>query len=358
MTDSRLTWLLADVKTRRQQLENEDRAAIEKRAQEAADAGVFSVTDKTALPPGGTRHDYWSMGPYWWPNPNTSDGLPYIRRDGEVNPAVAQGQFDTHRTKHMIASVSALTDGWVITRNPDYARQAHRLVQTFFLDPAKRMNPSLTYGQSIPGICDGRGIGIIETSSFLKLVNNALIFETENLWPQQDCQALRTWFSQYLDWLLTSAHGLEERRQGNNHGTWMDAQLAAYALYANRPAVARQIILQIPSWRIDTQIAPDGSQPHELARTRTFDYSIFNLEAFVSMAVMGRHVGVDLWQYTSPTGGSIKAALNYMAPYADETKAWPFQQIDPHQGEPNLDLNPRPHQRLKAMLQLAAAQCA
>ena len=54
-----------------------------KRADEHLKKGPYSVTYKKALPPSGDKHDYISMGPYWWPNPKTADGLPYIRRDGE-----------------------------------------------------------------------------------------------------------------------------------------------------------------------------------------------------------------------------------------------------------------------------------
>ena len=46
--------------------------------------GPWSVMDKQHVPPSGDKHDYMSLGPYWWPDPDKPDGLPYIRRDGEV----------------------------------------------------------------------------------------------------------------------------------------------------------------------------------------------------------------------------------------------------------------------------------
>ena len=39
------------------------------------------VDGKKLVAPSGDKHDYISVGTYWWPNPDTSDGLPYIRRD-------------------------------------------------------------------------------------------------------------------------------------------------------------------------------------------------------------------------------------------------------------------------------------
>jgi hypothetical protein len=31
-----------------------------------------------------------SLAPYWWPDPKSPNGLPYIRRDGERNPEIKQ----------------------------------------------------------------------------------------------------------------------------------------------------------------------------------------------------------------------------------------------------------------------------
>src|SRR4051812_37934879 len=55
-------------------------------AQKAMAAGPWSVIDKKQLAPSGDVHDYMSFGPYWWPDTTKPNGLPYIRRDGVVNP--------------------------------------------------------------------------------------------------------------------------------------------------------------------------------------------------------------------------------------------------------------------------------
>ena len=34
--------------------------------------------------PSGDVHDYVSVAPYFWPNPDTPDGLPWVGRDGYV----------------------------------------------------------------------------------------------------------------------------------------------------------------------------------------------------------------------------------------------------------------------------------
>ena len=61
-----------------------------------------TVMDKTQVPASGDKHDYLSLAPYWWPNPQTSDGLPYIRIDGEVNPETRGVHTDFQRRGSMI----------------------------------------------------------------------------------------------------------------------------------------------------------------------------------------------------------------------------------------------------------------
>ena len=63
--------------------------------------------------------------------------------------------------------------------------------------------------------------------------------------------------------------------------------------------------------RIDTQIEPDGSQPHELKRTRSFNYSTMNLDAFFRLGILAENVGINLWEYESQDGRSYKQALEY-----------------------------------------------
>src|SRR5258705_7934195 len=62
-------------------------AELERDAKSALSAGPFSVVEKTNVPPSGDKHDYMSIGPYFWPDPASSNGLPYIRHDVRRNPA-------------------------------------------------------------------------------------------------------------------------------------------------------------------------------------------------------------------------------------------------------------------------------
>lgn len=301
------------------------------RLREEADGALqqapVSVMDKELAPPSGDKHDYMSFGPYWWPDPEKEDGLPFIRRDGEVYPGSQAG--DRQALGAVIAGVETLALAYWYTRNEAYAAHAARLLRVFFLDPATRMNPHLEYGQAIPGRVLGRGVGIIDTGGLPRLVDAIGLLAASPAWTPTDQSGMVAWCAAYLHWLLTSAHGIDEWRAANNHGTYYDMQVAALALFVGQTDLARQVLAESTVRRIEPQIAPDGSQPHELARTKALGYSIMNLNGMFALAALGEKVGLDLWRYVPLHGGGLRAALDWLAPYADPAVEWPYPQIVP-----------------------------
>jgi len=296
-------------------------------ADSALHAGPFSVMQKQTVPPSGDKHDYLSMAPYWWPDSTKPDGLPYIRRDGVMNPQTRL-DHDGLRFGAMTDAVEALALAYWLTGSEKYAARASFLVRTWFIAPATRMNPNLRFAQAILGVTEGRGIGILDLRAFSRLVDALRILELSTSWPGADRAEFSRWCSDYLAWLRESANGKEERSQSNNHGTLYDMQLASIAIFLGDSALARGLLKSAEA-RVDSQIAGDGSQPLELARTRPIHYSLFNLDAFTQLAEMGRHVGVDLWRYRNAKGGSIESALRFIAPYAGGAKKWNSPDIAP-----------------------------
>jgi len=292
---------------------------------EALVAGPFSVMDKEAIPPSGDKHDYMSTGPYWWPDPHSSDGLPYVRRDGETNPDRDRG--DNVALAKMSAAVETLALAWYLLRDPACAVRAARLLRAWFFDDQTRMNPDLEYAQAIPGLCDGRGIGIIDTAPLVRLIDAVGMLADSNTWTRADQHELQAWFVAYGDWLVHSDYGRDEFRMENNHGTWYDVQAAIYALFTSQPRLARRLLATAVSLRIAEAINPDGSQPHELKRTRALGYATFNLEGLFALAGLGEHVGMDLWHFATPDGRSIRAALDWLIPYGVDRRPWPYEQI-------------------------------
>jgi hypothetical protein len=286
-----------------------------------------SVIQKHRVPESGDRHDYMSFAPYSWPDTTKPGGLPYINRDGQVNPA---SRVDSDRQPFGLMSdaVETLALAYFLSDDEAYARHAALLLRTWFLDSATRMNPNLKYGQAIPGVTVGRGIGLIDTRGLAQVVDAVALLRGSPSWTRADDAGMRAWSRAFLTWMRTSKLGHDEETTKNNHGTWYDVQVTSLALFVGDTAEARAAVERGRD-HIEKQILPDGRQPAELARTRSLSYSVFNVDAHTRLAELARFVGVDLWHYRSPSGGSLRAAILYLAPYADERTQWPGQQITP-----------------------------
>ena len=296
-------------------------------AEKAMDKGPYSVTYKEKIPPSGDKRDYMSVGPYWWPDTTKPDGLPYIRKDGIVNPERYEIQ-DAEFFKAVCHDVLLLSVSNYFTGNKKYADKAVDILRTWFLDEDTRMNPNLNYGQSIPGRTEGRGIGLIDTRTLVHLIDGIQLLKVTGHISWADYEGIQMWFKQFLDWMMTSPIGLDEADEHNNHGTYYDVQTAAIALYTDQKKLAADILENQTKMRIESQFADDGSQPHELARTLSWDYSVMNLMGFFELALLAENVGIDLWYYVTPQGKSLKKAFLWFLPYAEGT-SWEYKQIKP-----------------------------
>src|SRR5215467_7190415 len=301
-------------------------AAIREAADRAVPEGPFSVMDKQIAPPSGDKHDYMSMGTYWWPNPKTANGLPYVRHDGERNPEIEK--IPDHQNMGRVGKDSRiLALAFYVTGEEAYAARSALLLRTWFLDPATRMNPNLNFGQGIPGITTGRGTGIIDSHGLTDVVDAAGLLAGSKNWTPADEQGIEKWFAAYLSWLQQSPIGQDEAKAANNHGTFYDVQVADFALFTGKKELAREVIEQAKEKRLARQVMSDGSQPLEAARTRGLSYTLFNLEGLMQLALLGEHVGVDLWGFQTKDGRSIPKTLDYAVPYAAGDKKWEGQQI-------------------------------
>lgn len=285
----------------------------------------FSVMDKAFSPVSGNKHDYMSQAPYFWYDSTKPNGLPYMRKDGVRNPEIYKITDRTYLGR-LENATRVLSLAWFLTGEEKYAQKSASLLRTWFITEATKMNPHLEYGQAIPGINTGRGIGIIETVALITIADAASLLAGSKAWTTNDHQSLKKWYADYLNWLLTSKYGMDEHKAKNNHGTWYYAQAIDFALFTDNKVKAKELIEESKT-RLDSQLTKEGKQPLELDRTNGLGYSTMNLRGWFTVATLAKKAGYDLWNYKTTQGAGLYTALDWLMPYAMGEKKWEYQQI-------------------------------
>lgn len=290
-------------------------------ADKALKRKIDPVVNKTLLPASGNKHDYYSFGPYWWPNPDTKDGLPYIRKDGVYNMDTKTSATDKQRMITFAKDVKSLGLAYYFTGNESYSEKAREQLVAWFVDPDTRMNPNLQYAQAIPGIVDGRGIGIIDSRLLIGVMDSVELIKPEL--NEDEYKAIVRWYTDFTHWLVTSDNGFEEDNWHNNHGTWFDAQVVAFSIFTNQMDQAKQRLRITQMRRIGNQFDIEGKQHAELERTKPWHYSNFNLEAYNLLGHYGELVDVDVWNY-SVDKHSLKNGYKYVSSAIINPETWTY----------------------------------
>jgi hypothetical protein len=298
-----------------------ERARILKATAAALILPPITITKHRAKLSEGGAHDFYSNGDYWWPNPNTTNGLPYVQRDGQSNP----DNFFAHRrcVVELRDAVAALGAAYKITKEDHYAAKAAELLRVFFVDPQTRMNPSLNYAQAIPGITPGRGIGIIDTLHLIEVPMAVNELAKSKAFPAEVLAGVKQWFRDYSDWMITSKNGQDEANTKNNHAVAYWLQIACFAQLTGDEAKLAECRRRFREVFLPQQMAEDGSFPQELRRTKPYAYSIFQLDNLTALAQIAATPQDDLWNFALADGRSLKKAMAFLYPYLADKTSWP-----------------------------------
>jgi hypothetical protein len=286
-----------------------------------------SVMEKANTPPSGDKHDYMSIAPYFWPDPSKPGGVPYVNKDGQINPEVSEYK-DKIYLLNVCDNVSTLALAWYFSGDTRYADHAEKLLRVWFLDTATRMNPNINFAQAVKGRETGRGYGLIDTRHFVRLIDAIGLLSNSSHWTQKDQQGMKQWFADFLNWMQTSKNGLAEMHTVNNHRVWYDEQRLSYALFTGNTTLAKEVVKNAEE-QLDKQMGSDGSFPLEMKRTISLHYTVFVLDPFFTTADLAKNVGIDLWNYVSPSGKSLKKGFQAVLPYLLKEKEWTGEQIKP-----------------------------
>jgi hypothetical protein len=300
-----------------------DRERILRLADQALGMAPVAVTQFRARLSEGGPHDFYSNGDYWWPDPNTPDGLPYVQRDGQSNPE----NFSAHRMalRDMRDAVAALAAAYTLDRQDKYAQKAVTLLKVFFLNEETRMNPSLLYAQAIPGRVSGRGIGVIDTLHLAEVALAIAAIQNAEAMTAETRNGLRKWFADYAQWMTTHKYGLDEMNAKNNHSVAYMVQLAAFATLTGDRQKLDLCRTRYKEVFVPQQMAADGSFPQELRRTKPYGYSIFQLDNMAILCQLLSTPEDNLWTCTLPDGRGIRKAVEFLYPYLLDKGQWPYR---------------------------------
>ncbi len=297
--------------------------ALKNRREQLLKTPLESVTfGKKVVAPSGDKRDYISVGIYWWPDPEKADGLPYIRRDGQVNPEWQN--YDCAKSNRMYAAVRDIALLYYFTGDKELAAHGVKLLKVFFTDPETGMNPHLKYAQSIPGREDGRAIGIIDTYIWIDLVDSIAMLK--DAMTPEDYRALQQWFGKYLDWLRSDAMTWAFLKERNNITIAYYAQMTTYAVFSGKSEIGVLTATQLRDM-VGSYIRRDGIFPEEITRTKSWDYSIYALNILFSAIPTAKELGIDILSPDSESGKRTRAAVDYLCSFIDKPDEWPYEQL-------------------------------
>jgi len=298
-----------------------DRSRILSSAERFLKEEPVTITSSSSARSAGGKHDFFSESDYWWPNPKNPD-RPYIRRDGMTNP----DNFVEHRLvmRRLSIQVPALTAAYLITKDAKHAKHAIKHLRAWFVAEETRMNPSMQYAQAVKGVSTGRDVGIIDALHLVEVSRSVMVLEKEGVIDKKDLDKIKHWFRDYNNWLTTSKNGYDEKNQKNNHGTEWILQVAAYAQLVGDKEKMDFCRRRFKEVVLPRQMAQDGSFPEELARTKPYSYSIFNLDLMAAICQILSDEHDNLFRFTLPDGRNLKKGMEFMYPFIADKNKWRY----------------------------------
>ncbi|MEM1010782.1 MAG: alginate lyase family protein [Planctomycetota bacterium] len=267
--------------------------------------------------------DYVSVGTYWWPNPDTSDGRPLVHRDGEFSPLI--DRYDRPRLDQVFDTIHLHLLVALGTDDPQPAEAAAAVIVGNFIEPTTRLNPNLKHTQHVPGVDTGRLVGVIDVSIRMPAVLDVYRL-SRHLLPADVTRGFEGWGGQLLDWLLEEDVRTWHESAKNNLGVYYDLLAESLARTVGRVDVAAERLRFCLGVRLPQQVDDDGGLPHELKRTRSFDYTTMTIWGFVRAADAAVELDVADWASLLDANAPLRRCVDYVYDHL-AAGPWPHDQI-------------------------------
>lgn len=287
-------------------------------AAEALKRQPESPIDKPKAGPSGNLHDYYQPAPYWWPNPATKDGLPYVQRDGERVPGTQMYEpesyrYDRTRLQRLFDDSMSLSLAAFMTGDHSFAAHAVRWLERWFINPNTRMSPNLTNAQVNWG--DNKGSGaqssIIETKDlYYGLDAIRLLHHIEALTSEQMVR-LNSWLRNYLDWLLSSPEGINEAQDRNSQGIYYDLQAGALAAFLDDHDTLYATLVRAEE-RIPLEISLAGIQHEGMLQNTSTHQCCLTLQGWLNLLNMASRFDGTLVKRAAKADNGLRKAIEWL----------------------------------------------
>jgi hypothetical protein len=272
----------------------------------------------------GNPNDYYSDADYWWPDITTNTGFPYVRRDGFINP----NNFNSHRIllRKINNGIAALAAAYKFTNENTYVKKACELLDVFFIRSESKMNSHGEYSQNIRGQDDQeRAMGIIDTIHLIETPLSINILKTSPYFSYSLYSGLSDWFTNYLQWLGLSSKGQKCSEWRNNHASSFYLQRLIFSMVSNIPnGIKVYAINKLKEKFISKHMSTHGFFPKETQRTRSYNYSLFQLEIVSLLCYLLTDNNENMWTFECSERKNIKIAIDAIIPYLQDKNKWPL----------------------------------
>ena len=290
-----------------------DVAAIDRdRILAAADAALTqppTPLPSIPVPPTtGTPHDLYTEPPTTLSDPDTQPVSSH-----------ADALLQLTLLVPALASATLLTTTSDPARAQQYSAHAAAHLRAWFVDPSSAMAPNLEHAQQASAALP-RPQAVLETTGLAELAISIPYLQL----PANDLTALRTWFTQFTDWLTTSRLGRLARDTKDHTGSSWLLQTAAFARLTANDHLLSDLRVQFRHSTLRAQILADGSFPHELTSRRPYANSLFNLDLLAGLADLLSTRFESVWDYELQDGPGLRSAVARQTPYIADRNTWPF----------------------------------
>ena len=324
-------WDLTELKALRSQPTSQAYKQVVNLANMRMKSGVVAVTDKKTTI-SGNKHEFESLSIYWWPDPKNPGG-PYIAKDGEYNPEYKQ--YDYPRLLQLVENLRDCSKAFFLTGNLAYYGFFCHQLDTWFIDAETCMQPDFNYCQFIPGRNDNRGNpqGMADIYNFNDVIESVRLVHSEKSIGRKRMKALKAWFKQFADWMQTSEYGQTAANFKNGQTLTYDLTLYDMLIFTGNKSGRKAIRNEYPTKRLFPQIEADGRMPEALQRTKALSYSNANLQRLVEFGILTKNDGAPL---PSDCIQRIGMAFDYIAPFCNKQKSFPYSEIGNWEEQTNL----------------------